>query len=210
MIGSVQIRSDLARSGAQTTRSDGVGGTTSQLRPDEQRKVAELKQRDAEVRRHEQAHAAAGGAHTGAPHYHFEQGPDGQLYAVAGEVAVDASPVRDDPSATILKMQQVMRAALAPADPSGQDQRVAAAAAAALARARLELALEGSGQAKAADRAEPASGVSRERASSDPSASAEPALRSQALSAYRDALNAPESSSLNLVACANCGQGHSR
>ena len=41
---------------------------------------------------------------------------------------IDTSPVPDDPDATILKMRQVRRAALAPAEPSPQDRRVASEA----------------------------------------------------------------------------------
>jgi hypothetical protein len=201
VIESIPARGDFSRPVAQNTRPSIAAGTAAapQLRPDEQRQVGELKRRDAEVRRHEQAHAAAGGAHTGAPHYHFEKGPDGQLYAVAGEVAVDASPVRGDPRATILKMQQVVRAALAPADPSGQDQQVAAAAAAVIASARVELAL---GAAEGAAHSESESSTAVHGSESAP--------LSQVLHAYRDALRTPETPSVNLVACADCGQAHWR
>ncbi len=44
-----------------------------------------------------------------------------------------------DPQATIAKMQQVRRAALAPAEPSAQDRRVAARASEQERRARAEL-----------------------------------------------------------------------
>ena len=52
---------------------------------------------------------------------------------------IDLSPVEGDPLATIRKMQQVQRAALAPADPSGADRRVAAQARRAEQQARVEL-----------------------------------------------------------------------
>ncbi len=116
----------------------------------ESKQVAELKQRDREVRTHEQAHVAAGGQHvTGGPSYSYQKGPDGRRYAVGGEVQIDTSPVPDDPEATLRKMQQVQRAALAPAEPSGQDRAVAAAAAQQSARARVELQrqrIEGPGE----------------------------------------------------------------
>lgn len=99
-----------------------------------------LKQRDAEVRRHEQAHVAAGGQYvTGGPTYSYATGPDGRRYATGGEVSIDVSPARD-PEATIRKMQVVRRAALAPAEPSGQDRQVAAQASQNEIRARQELA----------------------------------------------------------------------
>ena len=57
----------------------------------------------------------------------------------SGEVSIDKSPVRGDPQATIEKMQQVRRAALAPAQPSGQDRQVAAEARRAIQQARAKL-----------------------------------------------------------------------
>ena len=102
--------------------------------------ILHLKQRDQEVRTHEQAHAAVGGAHTGMPSYEFEVGPDGKKYAVAGEVSVDLSSVEGDPQATITKMEQVYAAALAPAEPSAQDHRVAAQASELMAQAQADLA----------------------------------------------------------------------
>lgn len=94
----------------------------------EQEVVTELKARDREVRDHEQAHARVGGPYAGEPSYTYQTGPDGQQYAVGGEVAIDVSPVPDDPEATISKMEIVKRAALAPAEPSSTDRRVAAEA----------------------------------------------------------------------------------
>ena len=105
----------------------------------EQQEVKSLKLRDQEVRSHELAHAAVGGAYTGAPNYSFEVGPDGNKYAIGGEVSVDLAPVDGNPSATIAKMQKVHAAALAPANPSIQDTRVAASAAKLIAQAQSEL-----------------------------------------------------------------------
>jgi len=103
-----------------------------------QQEIRQLKNRDAEVRAHERAHASVGGYHTGSPSYSFEIGPDGQKYAVAGEVSVDMSPIAGNPEATIAKMQKVRSAALAPASPSIQDTRVAAAAQAIINQAQIE------------------------------------------------------------------------
>ncbi len=104
------------------------GKKDGELSEDEEKVVRELKQRDQEVRRHEAAHAAAGGSFAGSPTFTYEAGPDGQRYAVGGEVSIDASPGRT-PEETIRKADQIRAAALAPADPSGQDRAVAAAAA---------------------------------------------------------------------------------
>lgn len=109
--------------------------------------MRELERRDREVRTHEQAHKAAGGAHAGAVHLDLQRGPDGGSYAVGGSVPIDVSPVAGDPAATVQKMTIVRRAALAPADPSGADRQVAARAAQLLSQARLEMAREGSATA---------------------------------------------------------------
>ncbi|WP_207479802.1 putative metalloprotease CJM1_0395 family protein [Arenibaculum pallidiluteum] len=106
--------------------SDGAAGKT-ELSEDEQKAVRELKARDQEVRAHEQAHASVGGQHAGSPSYSYQAGPDGRRYAVGGEVQIDTSP-EADPEATIRKMEVVKRAALAPAEPSSADVKVAASA----------------------------------------------------------------------------------
>jgi len=111
----------------------------SQLSEEQKQEVEALKERDQEVRAHEQAHARTGGPYAGAPSYEFERGPDGKLYAVSGEVQIDTAPIEGDPAATIVKMEVVIRAALAPQEPSGQDSRVAAEARAAKAEAQTEL-----------------------------------------------------------------------
>lgn len=105
----------------------------------ELRQIEKLSSRDREVRAHEQAHAAVGGRFAGAPSYSFKRGPDGRSYAVGGEVGIDTGAVKGDPLATLRKMEQVQRAALAPADPSAQDRRVAAQAATMAMRAQAEL-----------------------------------------------------------------------
>lgn len=108
----------------------------------QQREIAELRRTDRSVRAHEQAHANAGGSLAGAPRLTFETGPDGKRYAVAGEVSIDTGKVANDPQATIDKMLQVQRAALAPANPSTQDLKVAAIANQVANQARVELELQ--------------------------------------------------------------------
>lgn len=106
----------------------------------EQAEIDKLVRRDREVRTHEQAHAAVGGTYAGAPSYTYTRGPDGKNYVTAGEVSIDTSVIPGDPQATIAKMQQVRRAALAPVQPSGQDRMVAAQAQAKIIQAQAELA----------------------------------------------------------------------
>lgn len=142
--GSPQGKSEQSGNGsAETTEDTEAQGNENKSNSEifaEQQEVKSLKRRDQEVRSHELAHAAVGGPFTGAPNYSFEVGPDGKKYAVGGEVSVDLAPVDGDPNATIAKMQKVHAAALAPANPSIQDTRVAASAAKLIAQAQSELA----------------------------------------------------------------------
>mgnify|MGYP000386241584 CR=1 FL=1 len=101
--------------------------------------LRELQARDREVRAHEAAHKAVGGALAGGMSFTYQTGPDGRQYAVGGEVSIDSGPERD-PQATIAKMRQVIAAALAPAEPSAQDRAVAAQARAIMAEAQRQLA----------------------------------------------------------------------
>ena len=139
--------SDEGRRRSETEATDLSGRTRptdasgEPLSQEDARKLAELQRRDREVRAHEAAHqAAAGHLARGGPSFTYETGPDGQRYAVAGEVKIDASPVPGDPAATARKMQRVRAAALAPADPSSTDRSVAAKAAQEAVAARAEAA----------------------------------------------------------------------
>lgn len=95
------------------------------LSESEVRQVRELEKIDREVRAHEAAHQAAGGALAGAASFGYTRGPDNRMYAVEGEV-----PIRmqkgNTPEETIANAMQVIAAAMAPADPSPQDYKVAA------------------------------------------------------------------------------------
>ncbi|AOY87057.1 hypothetical protein BKP64_02030 [Marinobacter salinus] len=112
------------------------------LVPEELKQLTELKARDREVRAHEAAHQAVGGQYAGAMSLTYERGPDGAQYAVGGEVSIDIAPVEGNPQATIEKMRVVRAAAMAPAEPSGQDRAVAAQAMQAILQAQGELAAE--------------------------------------------------------------------
>src|SRR5689334_17762725 len=116
-------------SNASGGQAGGTGGKrdSSGLTEDQQKQVTELKSRDTEVRTHENAHKSAGGQYAGSPSYTYQTGPDGQRYAIGGEVAIDSGPAKK-PEETITKMETVKRAALAPAEPSPQDPKVAAQA----------------------------------------------------------------------------------
>ena len=121
-------------SGEPTAKST----TGKELSEEEQAEVEDLKERDQEVRTHEQAHKSAGGQYAAAPTYSYERGPDGKQYVTDGEVSIDIGE-ESDPQDTINKMQVVKRAAMAPAEPSAQDRRVYAEASQKEAQARQEL-----------------------------------------------------------------------
>lgn len=104
----------------------------------EQQELRELKKRDRDVKQHELAHASAGGQLSGAPSYQFVTGPDGVRYAISGEVPIKLI-TDSDPKKTLENMQQVQRAALAPAEPSFQDRKVASQAARIALQARAQL-----------------------------------------------------------------------
>jgi hypothetical protein len=125
----------------QGARGNAGGADSVALSPDAERQVQKLKERDREVRAHEQAHIAAGGQYvSGGASFSFQSGPDGRQYAVGGSVQIDCSPVSGNPEATEEKARTVRRAALAPANPSASDQNVAAKAAIMESKARSEQA----------------------------------------------------------------------
>lgn len=102
------------------------------------RQVSILRQRERETIAHEQAHMSAGGHLTGAPRYSYTRGPDGKNYITGGEVSIKI-PQGRSPQETIQLMNQVIRAALAPANPSPADLSVASKASMIQTKARAEL-----------------------------------------------------------------------
>ncbi|MFP4260924.1 MAG: putative metalloprotease CJM1_0395 family protein [Opitutales bacterium] len=121
-----------------------------QLDAEERAALRKLQARDAEVRAHEAAHlGAAGGLAVSGASYTYATGPDGQQYAVGGEVSIDTSK-EPTPEETVEKARQIQAAALAPANPSATDLRVAAKAALMGLQAAAE-ATEADGAAPATD-----------------------------------------------------------
>ena len=113
----------------------------NQLTDKEKKIVEELKKRDADVKRHEQAHVIVGGDLVrGGANYNYTLGPDGKRYAIGGEVNIDIA-LENEPEKTIKKMQRVVATALAPTDPSPKDYAVANQARRNEAEARKELAV---------------------------------------------------------------------
>jgi hypothetical protein len=193
-------REEADQPAAQSTQPAGKqdkAEPSSQQQRIEQLEIAELATRDREVRTHEQAHAAVGGGYAGAPSFTYTRGPDGQRYAVAGEVSIDTGAVANDPRATLGKMAIVVRAALSPAEPSAQDLRVAAQAQAQMVQARVDLAeLQRSEAAEGqVGRAQPGEAAEPAQRGGDPEASPS---RSPAtnLDLYRRTAELPDSAPL--------------
>jgi len=128
----MNVRNDNARISPTSIREQ-------QKTKEDEQQIEQLKQRDREVRAHEAAHQSAAGGYSRGMSFTYQIGPDGQRYAIGGEVKIDMSPVPNNPEATIQKMQVVQRAALAPSDPSPQDRAVAAAARSIEQQARRQL-----------------------------------------------------------------------
>lgn len=110
--------------------------------------IEQLRARDREVRVHEAAHASVGGRYAGSAKLEYTRGPDGKNYATGGEVSISTGAVPGDPQATIEKARVIRAAALAPAEPSTQDRRVAAEA------SQLELSARADLQALQAEEAQ--------------------------------------------------------
>ena len=111
------------------------------LSPDEERLVQDLQSRDSEVRAHEAAHQAAGGGMTGAASYTYQQGPDGKMYAIGGEVSISMKS-GSTPQETIANARPMAAAAMAAGNPSPQDYAVASTARVMEMKAQQQLARE--------------------------------------------------------------------
>jgi hypothetical protein len=137
------LTENLKKQNEDTVKSESsklTGKALEQLSKEDQAKIQQLKNRDLEVKAHEQAHlSAAGTLALGGASFTYTNGPNGVRYATGGEVSIDTSVVNEDPAATIRKADAIRRAALAPATPSSQDQLVANNATAMSETARTEL-----------------------------------------------------------------------
>jgi hypothetical protein len=137
-----QVNSQNAKEEEPKTEYSTDTSNSQELTDAEKQTVKELQRIDNEVRAHEQAHLAAGaGLVRGGAALEYQRGPDGKMYAVAGEVKIDISEGKT-PEETIMNMQKVIGAALAPADPSAQDRSVASLARRIEAQARMEKSKE--------------------------------------------------------------------
>ncbi|EDP6442176.1 hypothetical protein FVN63_04910 [Campylobacter jejuni] len=113
-------KDDKEKNGEQTQMVNGV-----ELSQKEVAQVRELQSIDRNAKAHEAAHQAAGGGLAGAASFTYTRGPDNQMYATAGEVPISMQK-GNTPEETIANARQIAAAAMAPADPSPQDYKVAA------------------------------------------------------------------------------------
>lgn len=104
-----------------------VEKSSDKLSPDEERLVRDLAARDVEVKAHEAAHQAAGGGMTGAASYSYQQGPDGKMYAIGGEVSISMK-ASSNPEEALRNARQIVASAMAAGNPSPQDYAVASSA----------------------------------------------------------------------------------
>lgn len=135
------VASDGVRAArSQADAASAVPATSGELTAQELQQVAQLKQIDRQVRAHEQAHLSVGGDLVrGGASFSYQLGPDQQRYAVAGEVSIDVSAAAT-PQKTLPKAEHIRETALAPVDPSAQDQSIAAQAERMASEARMEIA----------------------------------------------------------------------
>jgi hypothetical protein len=189
--------SDQSQRKGQTASGDDSSEPNSdqdkQKAKKEEQAVKDLKARDVEVRTHEQAHKTAGGQFAGSPTFDMTKGPDGQSYATGGHVNIDVSAVPNDPQATINKMSQIKSAALAPAEPSAQDLKVAANADSVAAEARSELAKSSTTTTNSDNTADALPGASAQNLSisDDPSINAKMRRRGQIILAHYQSSSRP-------------------
>ena len=86
------------------------------------RVLEKFRNKDAEIRTHEQAHAQ--GAVTTTPiSYNYQLGPDGKLYATGGHVRFDTSIPKDEQSASV-KLEKLKDASSAPNELSAADAQI--------------------------------------------------------------------------------------
>lgn len=119
------LREPSASSYFISPRDENFQIQNKKITSEEQKKIEELKKIDAKVKAHELAHQAAAGELFRGKSFKYVTGPDGKQYAVGGEVSIDITPDPENPQKTIQKMQKARRAALAPADPSSTDLKIA-------------------------------------------------------------------------------------
>lgn len=130
-----QLAEDVEKQESQLTKQEKL------QQPEVRQEIRQLQMTEQEVIKHEQAHKSVGGDLTGPVSYTYTNGPDEKRYIDGGEVSIQAKEGAT-PEETLNILQRVRDAALAPADPSPQDLRVAASASSQMQQVRSEIANE--------------------------------------------------------------------
>jgi hypothetical protein len=123
------IAQAVAQAASSTVQRTEISGAAfkdeQQMNSDEKAALAELRARDASVRKEEQTHAATAGVYAGAPQYELERGPDGRMYAVEGSVSIKFSGTAlASPEKAAAALKTIQTAALSPENPSAGDMAV--------------------------------------------------------------------------------------
>ncbi len=138
----VDVRASEVERHKQQEREDRPEGglrSEQELSSEEKQELAELKQRDSQVRTQDMARMAAAGGAAGGLTVEYETGPDGRRYAVAADVQLDTSPAAT-PERSLAKARSIRAAALSAGGDSSSDAAAAAAANAMEAKAQAEIA----------------------------------------------------------------------
>jgi hypothetical protein len=128
----------------------GTGSTGTVLSAQQKAQIAQFQLLDQTARANVAAEQRAAGAYGGTVSYQYERGPDGTLYAVAGDVTLNVQPVPNNPAATLSAMQTITNAALSVAPPTADDLMAVREAAQYTAEAEAALRSAQAGTATAA------------------------------------------------------------
>ena len=105
-----------------------IARTADRLSPEDRAAVTALRQRDAQVRQEETAHAGVAGSLAGPISYIYQLGPDGRQYAIGGSVKISARTVTGTAEEARQLGGRIAAAALAATNPSAADLSAAAQA----------------------------------------------------------------------------------
>jgi len=122
----MQAEIDRIVRGERDARARGAGVDSRGRTAAEEKLLGDLERIDKDVHEHEMQHYLMAQPYARSPEYFYVVGPDGRRFAVSGLTAFDATPIAGDNDATIRKLDALVRAALAPREPSEEDRRVAA------------------------------------------------------------------------------------
>jgi hypothetical protein len=121
-----QIEIDALLKDEDRARSSGALVDSRGLTAREMALFERLQRRHRDLMRHEMEHFQTGQPYASFPQYFYVRGPLNRQFAISGIVKFDESPIQGDKKETLIKLEKLRRAALAPRTPSNQDRQVAA------------------------------------------------------------------------------------